>query len=116
MTNAKVTPNARDLTAIKRAQAAAAPPTARASSAPIAQIRPARADVSTAPAASTARTPTVFEPVTPEMYRQRYLDEVAPSGVVGRLIKFGKDGTFVTPDDGQDVPPETEFEIGRAHV
>jgi hypothetical protein len=102
MTNEKVTPNARDLTAIKRAQAASAPPVAEARPATIA--KPAAAL-----RVATPQVPTVFEPVTPDEYRQRYLDEVAPSGVVGRLIKFGKDGTFITPDDNQDVPMNTEF-------
>ena len=42
-------------------------------------------------------------------YRDRYLDEVAPSGIAGRLIKFDKSGAFTTPDDGEDVAPDTEF-------
>jgi hypothetical protein len=42
-------------------------------------------------------------------YRDRYLNEIAPSGIVGRRIKFTKEGTFVTHDDGHEVPPETVF-------
>jgi hypothetical protein len=42
-------------------------------------------------------------------YRSRYLDEVAPSGVVGRLIKFSKDGTYITTDDEKEVPEGAEF-------
>ena len=32
-------------------------------------------------------------------YVSRYLDDVAPSNIVGRMIKFSKDGKFFTPDD-----------------
>lgn len=31
---------------------------------------------------------------------QKYVDEIAPASIVGRLIKFGKEGMFVTADDG----------------
>ena len=41
-------------------------------------------------------------------YRDRYLDEIAPSGIVGRRIKFVK-GAFVTHDDDQEIPPDDEF-------
>jgi hypothetical protein len=34
---------------------------------------------------------------------QRYLDEVAPASIVGRLIKFSKEGKFVTPDDDEPI-------------
>ena len=40
---------------------------------------------------------------------QEYLDAVAPSGIVGRRIKFDKDGRYVTHDDGKPVPENTEF-------
>jgi hypothetical protein len=42
-------------------------------------------------------------------YRQRYLDDVAPSTLVGRLIKFSKDGKFVTNDDGEPISEDAEF-------
>jgi hypothetical protein len=42
-------------------------------------------------------------------YRQRYLDEIAPSSIVGRLIKFCKDGRFVTSDDGAPISEDAEF-------
>jgi hypothetical protein len=42
-------------------------------------------------------------------YRSRYFDSVAPSGIVGRLVKFNKDGEFVTTDDGEEVPEGSEF-------
>jgi hypothetical protein len=42
-------------------------------------------------------------------YRERYLDQVAPSSIVGRMIKFSKDGVFVTADDIAEVPEDAEF-------
>ena len=42
-------------------------------------------------------------------YRSRYLDEVAPSGIAGRLIKFSRDGDYITTDDDQVVPADAEF-------
>lgn len=41
-------------------------------------------------------------------YRSRYLDEVAPQSIAGRLIKF-KDGTYTTPDDGKTIAETNEF-------
>jgi hypothetical protein len=41
---------------------------------------------------------------------QQYLDEVAPSGIVGRRIKFdGKDGRYITPDDDKPIPEDNEY-------
>ena len=40
---------------------------------------------------------------------QRYLDEVAPASIVGRMIKFGKEGQFVTHDDGEPIAADAEF-------
>jgi hypothetical protein len=61
---------------------------------------PARAKTETASATSAAdnRTPV-----------QRYLDEIAPSGIVGRLTKFSKDGNFVTADDGETISGDADF-------
>src|SRR5262249_18599127 len=42
-------------------------------------------------------------------YVSRYLDEVAPANIVGRMIKFSKEATFVTPDDGNEVSPDQDF-------
>ena len=42
-------------------------------------------------------------------YRARYLDEVAPSGIAGRLIKFDKSGKYVTSDDGSEIAEGAEF-------
>ena len=40
---------------------------------------------------------------------QAYLDEVAPASIVGRMIKFSKDGKFITSDDAAEVSDETDF-------
>jgi hypothetical protein len=40
---------------------------------------------------------------------QAYLDEVAPSSFSGRLVKFNKDGKFVTSDTGDVIDENTEF-------
>jgi hypothetical protein len=40
---------------------------------------------------------------------QRYLDEIAPASIVGRLIKFGKDGKFITNDDGEPIGDDVDF-------
>jgi len=37
------------------------------------------------------------------------LDEVAPSGIAGRLVRFSKDGSFITMDDEAEVPEGAEF-------
>jgi hypothetical protein len=83
-TNAnKRAPTARELVAAKRAQAPTAPP---------------------APAPSTA-----VAVKSNQDYRSRYLDEVAPASIVGRMVKFSKQGTFITPDDEQELSEDAEF-------
>ncbi len=57
-----------------------------------------------APAQSTA--PAVPDNRTPQ---QQYLDEIAPAAIVGRLLKFGMECTFVTADDGEAIAERTEF-------
>jgi hypothetical protein len=60
------------------------------------------------PVKVTAAVPatSVVDTRTPQ---QRYIDEVAPSSIVGRLVKFSKDGCFVTADDGAAVDDSAEF-------
>jgi hypothetical protein len=50
----------------------------------------------------------VTAPATAD-YRERYLNEIAPSGTVGRMIKFSKDGEFITHDDGASVSSDATF-------
>ena len=40
---------------------------------------------------------------------ERYIEENAPSSIVGRLVKFSKDGVFVTSDDGEAINEDTDF-------
>jgi hypothetical protein len=41
--------------------------------------------------------------------RQRYLDSVAPGGIVGRLVKFSKEGHFTFADTGETVREDEDF-------
>ena len=79
----QATPTARDLVAARKAQA------------PL-NARPQPTAV------AVAATPELSTPGA-------YLDEVAPQSIVGRLVKFDKAGTFVTADDGQELPEDAEF-------
>jgi hypothetical protein len=63
-----------------------------------------------------AMAPAVPKPVTTAVAlpdtrnaTEKYLDEVAPASIVGRMIKFGKEGSFITSDDGEEVPEVAEF-------
>jgi hypothetical protein len=40
---------------------------------------------------------------------QRYVDDVAPASIAGRVIRFNKDGKFVTPDDGAAVSDSVDY-------
>jgi hypothetical protein len=40
---------------------------------------------------------------------ERYLDEIAPTSIVGRMIKFSREGQFVTADDGESISESAEF-------
>jgi hypothetical protein len=40
---------------------------------------------------------------------QQYIDEIAPASMVGRRIKFTKDGTFITPDDEATIDDDVDF-------
>jgi hypothetical protein len=40
---------------------------------------------------------------------QRYLDETAPASIVGRMLKFSKEGKFVTADDEEEVSSDVDF-------
>jgi hypothetical protein len=40
---------------------------------------------------------------------QRYLDEVSPSMIVGRLLKFSKEGKFIVADTAEEIGPNEDF-------
>jgi hypothetical protein len=58
---------------------------------------------------ATVKTATAVAVPDSRPYKERYLDEVSPASVVGRMIKFSKGGTFITADDDQEVPEAAEF-------
>jgi hypothetical protein len=53
--------------------------------------------------------PPVPAPLDNRTDVQKYLDNIAPASIVGRLIKFSKEGTFVTADDGEPVDADAEY-------
>jgi hypothetical protein len=57
-----------------------------------------------------AKKPAVARP-TNEEYVRRYLDELAPVGTAGRIIRFSKEGEFKTVDDGKEVDQDTMFAV-----
>jgi hypothetical protein len=61
-------------------------------------------------AVATPKSTAVAVP-DPRPYRDRYYDEIAPASIVGRLVKFSKDGQFITADDEQPVPSDAEFAV-----
>jgi hypothetical protein len=40
---------------------------------------------------------------------QRYIDEIAPASIVGRMIKFSKEGEFITTDDDAAIGDDVDF-------
>jgi hypothetical protein len=40
---------------------------------------------------------------------QRYLDEIAPASIVGRMVKFSKEGQFVVSDDDSVIDEDVDF-------
>jgi hypothetical protein len=55
------------------------------------------------PASTAVAKPGNADPV------QAYLDVIAPTTMVGRLIKFTKDGVFTTDDDGAAINEDEDF-------
>ena len=76
------------------------------------QMKPAAtvATAATGTAVAQAKTTAVTAPDT-RTPQQAYLDLIAPAAIVGRLIKFGKEGTFITADDDAAVAEGTEFTV-----
>jgi hypothetical protein len=70
----------------------------------------------TSPAPTSTAVTTTAKPVLPTVPMpdartpvQRSLDDVAPAAIVGRMIKFGKDGKFITADDGEAIGDDVDF-------
>ena len=57
--------------------------------------------------------PAKAEPVAVAIHgrtaSQAWADDVAPASIVGRLIKFTKDGVFATTDDGVPISDDVDF-------
>jgi hypothetical protein len=70
------------------------------------QRKAAPAQVPAVKPAAAPPAPAVIDTRSPQ---ERYLDEVAPSFIVGRLIKFSKEGQFITADDGQAISEDVDF-------
>jgi hypothetical protein len=71
-----------------------------------------KADAARGSWAAPAVAPKAPPPAVPDTRTpvQAYLDEIAPSGIVGRMVKFsGKDSGYITPDDGEKIADETDF-------
>lgn len=61
------------------------------------------------PATRQATLPATPDPRSP---RQRYLDDCAPSGIVGRLVKFdGKEGKFIFVDTEETISDAEDFVV-----
>ena len=95
MAETKRTPTNRELMAARQGQSPLTPPSAPAAPKP-AEV-PALRD--------TRQAVQEYN----QNYRSRYLDEVAPAAIAGRLIKFSKEGDFVTTDDDQVIAADAEF-------
>jgi hypothetical protein len=59
--------------------------------------------------ASTNSGDTVLATLDTRTDVQRYLDEIAPASIVGRLVKFNKDGQFITSDDDTVIGDDVDF-------
>jgi hypothetical protein len=55
------------------------------------------------------RTSTAVAVPDNRPYVARYLDDLAPSSTVGRILKFSKDGRFVTADDDSPISEEDDY-------
>ena len=53
--------------------------------------------------------PATGSALSGEDYRSRYLDEVAPANIAGRMIKFSKDGKFIVSDDESEISADQDF-------
>jgi hypothetical protein len=74
------------------------------------QNRQAEADHAAVKATLPAKpAATAMAPPDNRTSVQRYLDDVAPASIVGRMVKFGKEGQFETPDTGEVIGDDVDF-------
>lgn len=102
----------------KAANAKHTPPTPeqiRAQQRADAERQLARQHAAAAPAAKPATTlpakpaVTAVAPPDDRTAVQKYLDDVAPATIVGRLVKFNKNGEFETADDEEKIGEDADF-------
>jgi hypothetical protein len=62
---------------------------------------------------AVAPRPATTLPAAPDTRTnvQRYLDEVAPSMIVGQLLKFSKEGKFVVTGTEEEIGPDEDFTV-----
>ena len=101
-------PSTREILQRQAAEAERRSPKKPAATKPVATNTPAPPAKSVAVAPTTTTAVAAPDTSTPQ---QQYLDEIAPAAIVGRLIKFGKDGTFITADDAEPIPEGTDFTV-----
>ncbi len=75
----------------------------------MAELDRARA-ATTLPAKSAATAVAVPDTRTET---QKYLDEIAPASIVGRMIKFTKNSEFATSDDNVAITPTLLHSLTR---
>jgi hypothetical protein len=106
-----------EITQAQKEQAAKDKARANASKATASSAKPAGAVQAITPEvlAETGKLPTKATSgtalATPDSRTevQKYIDEIAPANIVGRMVKFSKDGKFVTADDDEPIDEAAEF-------
>jgi hypothetical protein len=76
------------------------------------QTRLLEADKVRAATPAPATVPAVLKqqlPASTADSLSRYLDEIAPASIAGRMVKFTKDGKFVVPDDETEIGEDVDF-------
>jgi hypothetical protein len=75
------------------------------------QPQPAPQPTAAPQSTAVATKPATTLPAMPDKRTsvEKFLDEEAPSRLVGRRIDFSKEGEFVVFDTGEKVGPETDF-------
>jgi hypothetical protein len=71
-----------------------------------AQLAPTQAENRAAVARSTS---TALTAPAARLALDRYLDDIAPASVTGRMLKFNKAGQYVTADDGTVIGDDIDF-------
>jgi hypothetical protein len=68
--------------------------------------KPATQPVPGKPASIEASLPALPETRTPV---QQYIDEIAPSNIAGKLVKFSKEGAFAVSESGEQIADSKDF-------